>query len=100
MSQTYVDTNIHRIQWNPLNTKLKGLMKSVHVIRIIRNTRGIAGVIFYFQVNQNLVLSEFVLSGFHCTSKHTYILCTQILCKHTVHMYVCMYVRMYYRNMH
>ena len=22
------------VQWNPLNTKLKGLMKSVHVIRI------------------------------------------------------------------
>ena len=48
------------IQWNPLNTKLKGLMKvfmlsEFHVIRTIRNTKCIAGVIFYFHVNQNSV---------------------------------------------
>ena len=44
-------------------------MKSVCVIRTIRNT-GIAGDIFSFQVNQNFacVISEFVLSGFHCIS--------------------------------
>ena len=62
------------IQWNPLNTKLKGLMKSVHVIRIscYQNNKEyykcIAGVIFYFHVNQNFVLSQFMLSGFHCNT--------------------------------
>ena len=60
------------IQWNPLNMKLKGrgkvfILSEFHVIRTIRNTKCIAGVIFYFHVNQNFVLSEFVLSGFHCS---------------------------------
>ena len=63
----YFALTYFNVQWNPLNMKLKGLMKSVHVIRTVRNTKYIAGVIFYFHVNQNFVLSEFVLSGFHCT---------------------------------
>ena len=42
------------------------MLSEFHVIRTIRNTKCIAGVIFYFHVNQNFVLSEFVLSGFHC----------------------------------
>ena len=31
------------------------------------NTRGIVEVIFCFHVNRNLVLSDFVLAGFHST---------------------------------
>ena len=54
------------IQWNPLNTQLEGLMKSVHVIRKIRNTGDIAGAIFCFHVNQTFAFSEFVSTGFHC----------------------------------
>ena len=42
------------------------VLSEFHVIRTIRNTKCIAGVIFYFHVNQNFVLSEFVLSAFHC----------------------------------
>ena len=43
------------------------MLSEFHVIRTIRNTKGVAGDIFSFHVNQNFVLSEFVLSGFHCT---------------------------------
>lgn len=60
----------NQVQLNPLNTKLRGLMKDVHVIRIIKSTRDIAGAILYFHVNQNFILSEFVLSGFDCESAH------------------------------
>lgn len=44
--------------------KLKGLIKSIHVIRTVRNIRGITGAIFCFHVSQSFALSEFVLSGF------------------------------------
>ena len=40
-------------------------------------------VIFYFHVNQNFVLSEFVLSGFHCT-----------YCKHTTYVHMCIHTQM------
>ena len=33
------------IQGNPLNTELEGLMKSVHVIRTVRNARDTAGAV-------------------------------------------------------
>ena len=46
------------------------VLSEFHVIRTIRNTKCIAGFIFYFHVNQNFVLSEFVLSGFHCSLMH------------------------------
>ena len=49
------------------------MLSEFHVIRTIRNTKCIAGVIFYFHVNQNFVLSEFVLSGFHCMSWEFYL---------------------------
>ena len=48
------------------------VLSEFHIIRTIRNTEGIAGDIFSFHVNQNFVLSEFVLSGFHCM----YVVCT------------------------
>ena len=40
-------------------------LSEFHVIKTNRNTRGIAGGICCFPVNQNFVLSEFMLTGFH-----------------------------------
>ena len=42
------------------------VLSEFHIIRTSRNTEGIAGV-------QNFVLSEFVLSGFHCSYVYVYI---------------------------
>ena len=42
-------------------------MKNFHVIRTVRNARGIAGAICCFHVNQDFVLSEFVLTAFRCS---------------------------------
>ena len=41
------------------------VLSEFHIIRIIRNTKGIAENIVCFHINQNFVLSEFVLSGFY-----------------------------------
>ena len=59
------------IQWNPLSMKLKRLMKmyilsEFCVITIARDTRGIEGAICCFCVIANFVLSDLVLTGFHC----------------------------------
>jgi hypothetical protein len=69
------------------------ILSEFYVIRANRNTRGIAGAIFSFHVNQNSMLSKFVLTGLHCTY---YIA--------SVFEYVCMYAYTYtnqgFRNAH
>ena len=65
----YVYSSIYAIsiQWNPLNTELKGLMKSVHVIRI--STYQKLGILEALQGPFSaFMLSKLLLSRFHCSS--------------------------------
>jgi hypothetical protein len=64
----------HKLQCNPLNTKLKGLIKCLFYLNFLLSEQlGILGAfkvpfatltnILHYNTNQNLTLSEFVLTG-------------------------------------